>query len=295
MGIRVANGKAKGGISITVACLLGGYALSVEPRVVPVPSGSYISQSVVDEGPPQEQANIDTRFKNARRRLSPAIVLLGHPSLGHGSGFVISRKNRLIATAGHVADHSFDAGKKMLAVLDGTSKSYRVDRVWYHPAIMRWLDDGLVARSDDPKDGAIANSVPDVAVVQISRDGPEVPAECEMAEDDVLNHIDGKLVGLLGFPSKEGEGWPVGMGRPATASFTTSRVDKTTDFFNVAEAPVSQRQGLWCTTPNFGEGSSGCPIFLEDGHVVGIMVQAGPEQTEIGYGGSRSGSIACVS
>jgi hypothetical protein len=81
-----------------------------------------------------------------------------------------------LATAAHVADHAFDEGG-MVAVPEGSAREYRIARIWYHPGIVRRLDEGLYARSDRADDGEVANRVPDVAVIQLSSDGHNCPAK----------------------------------------------------------------------------------------------------------------------
>ena len=84
------------------------------------------------------------RLEEAALRLRPAICWVGRPDGTHATAFVISRKYRLLATAAHVADLAFDKGG-LLAVPEGTTVAYRVERVWYHPGIVRKLDEGLYA------------------------------------------------------------------------------------------------------------------------------------------------------
>jgi tetratricopeptide (TPR) repeat protein len=213
------------------------------------------------------------------------MVLLGHPDGGHGTGFVISRKHRLVATAAHVADLMIQGRFRMQAVADDTAVTYRVERVWYHPGILRWLGEGLYARSDDPKDGEVTNSVPDLAVLQLYQGGPDLPAEFQLAEDDELKNIDGQAVGLLGYPAILGYLWPTANQR-LSAAFTISKVDKTTSFFNDQRAPPDKRQGVWCEAEDFGPGSSGSPIFLGGGHVVGVLCTWKTSPSETAFGGS---------
>jgi hypothetical protein len=65
------------------------------------------------------------------------VVLLGHPDSGYGSAFIISRKNRLLATVAHVADRFSEMDGILLAVPNDAAFEYRVERVWYHPALER--------------------------------------------------------------------------------------------------------------------------------------------------------------
>ena len=191
-------------------------------------------------------------------------MLLGHPDGGHGTGFVISRKHRLVATAAHVADHYIDHGRRMQAVLDGASTSYGIDKVWYHPGIVRQIGEGLYARSDNPNDGIVAYRVPDVAVLQLSKDGPELPAECELATDEEFGDLDGQEFGAIGFPAAVEERWPT-EGRPAHAVFSIHSIDKTTNVMEQEGRPDLPKQWVWFR-PNIGQGASGCPLILVNGH-----------------------------
>ena len=42
----------------------------------------------------------------------------------------------------------------------------------------------------------------DLSVVQLSAEGPDLPAECELARNDELQNIEGRLVGLLSYPGR---------------------------------------------------------------------------------------------
>jgi hypothetical protein len=141
--------------------------------LVPPPIDSDNRGSTYPAGRPASRTNIDD-LNRAARRVKRGLVLVGHPRRGHGTAFVISRKHRLLATAAHVADHAFEEDG-MLAVPEGSTTEYHVVRVWFHPGIVRKLDEGLFARSERPDDGEIAYRVPDVAVIQLSDDGPELP------------------------------------------------------------------------------------------------------------------------
>ena len=196
------------------------------------------------------------------------LVFLGHPGTGHATGFIISKKHRLVATAAHVADHAFEDGKVMLALLDGSSTSYTIEHVWYHPGIIRWLDDGLYARSDDPRDGEVANRVPDLAVVQLSKGVLEFPEGLQLAGDDELNALNQQKIGCLSYPGASNDRWPE-VGTSLHATFTPCSVGKTTDFSENANAPNERRQWVRFDS-RVGAGSSGAPLFLSNGHVVAI-------------------------
>jgi S1-C subfamily serine protease len=74
------------------------------------------------------QSRVNETIEAARLKVAPALVLLRSSDGGHGTGFVVSKKSRLIATAAHVADHAFDAGASMVAIPEGTSTPCRIAR-----------------------------------------------------------------------------------------------------------------------------------------------------------------------
>ena len=134
-----------------------------------------------------QRAEVELALESASDRLRPGPVLLRHLGPGHGSGFAFSRRRRLAGTAALVADYAFEARRKSMQVSpEGTSVVYRVFHVWYHSLIMRWLDDALYARSAYPGDREFPNRVPDLAILELSMDVPELQLECAIAHDDEM-------------------------------------------------------------------------------------------------------------
>jgi hypothetical protein len=229
------------------------------------------------EGDPAGKTRDDgrvARLADAARRLGSAVVLVGHPDGWRGTAFVISRKHRLLATTAHVADYDLASGG-LLAVPNGTADAVRVERIWYHPGIIRRLDEGLYARSDDPRDGELTLLCPDVAVLQLSEGGPELPAECDLAPDEGPRALDSQPVGLLGFPGDEGPFWPT-ESHKAAAKFTGGVMTRVAGLPWDRGAPPGQ--GDWITSSaKLGNGSSGGPLFLADGRVVGLYSRPASE------------------
>jgi tetratricopeptide (TPR) repeat protein len=207
------------------------------------------------------------------------MVLIAYPDVENGvktfgfraSGFVISRERRLVATAAHVADHVRD-NNETVAILEATGQAYRIKRVWYHPVIIRELDKGLQINSSDPRDGDVVPGGTDTALLQLSDDGPEPPFALALADRKECHEILGRGIGLLGFPAGEDDPWPA-PNHPPVSTFTTSVVGKTTDleFRDHPSVSASERQCLWYRDLDFGAGVSGSPIFLANGHVVGVL------------------------
>jgi hypothetical protein len=113
------------------------------------------------------------------KSLKEGILLVGDPETGFGTAFVISRKNRLLATNAHVADVMKDAGR-MAGIRNGTSVLYEVDKAWYHPGVRRFKNSQFSVRSQNPADGDVDPNSPDVAVLHVA-DGPELPVEFSLA------------------------------------------------------------------------------------------------------------------
>ena len=129
-----------------------------------------------------QRAEVELALESASDRLWPGPVLLRHLGPGHGSGFAFSRRRRLAGTAALVADYAFEARRKSMQVSPEGSVVYRVFHVWYHSLIMRWgLDDALYARSAYPGDREFPNRVPDLAILELSMDVPELQLECAIA------------------------------------------------------------------------------------------------------------------
>jgi hypothetical protein len=215
------------------------------------------------------------RLHEAAGRVRRATFFVGQPGRGQATAFLISREERLLATAAHVADHAA-SGEVTLAVPDGTASTYRVVRIWYHPGIVRKLDDGLYARSDDPRDGPIGYRVPDVAVLQLAAGGADLPGACELASDKELHDLDGRTIGLLGYPGAVEHRWPT-PDRPAAARLATGVVSRTTGPSEDVSAPPGRRQWVWHTA-QLGGGSSGGPLFLANGHVAAIHSMGGKSE-----------------
>ena len=216
----------------------------------------------------------NTRRATAFDRHARCVVLLGHPDGGFGTGFVISRKQRLIATAAHVADHLIENGSRMVAVPHGSHRSYSIQRVWYHPRIVRKLDEGLFAPSDDPRDGEIADCVADLAVLQLSADGPDLPDELTLAAANELAPSEGTHAMVIGFGDSTEGHWPDTSQR-AIATHATAVLRRLTDESERGEGPVEKRSWVWFES-KVQAGMSGAPLLLENGHVIALVARMDP-------------------
>ena len=213
---------------------------------------------------PKISAEEAKKLVAASKISSTGVLLVGHPSRGTGTAFVISKKYRLVATAAHVADLYRGPGT-MIAMVNGTGAAYRVSRIWYHPSLKRKIDEGLSVRSPDVRDGGVDVPGPDVAVMQLDG-GPELPTEWKLAGPDVAGELTHRSIALLGYPGQSE--WPA-QGYAPVATLHPGVIAHE-DAFSVDDGihPMSlQLIEHSAATP---EGSSGSPVFLDDGRVIGI-------------------------
>lgn len=210
------------------------------------------------------------RLGQNARDFEPAVFLTGYPQKGHGTSWVVSRKHRLLVTNAHVADIAADAGGKLFAIPSGSSQLYKVENIWYHPGVRRYLNGqhGLSIRSMDPKDGPIDPASPDLAVLQLSADGPELKVELSVASPEELQTLFAQPAAMLGFPGHDTLGWPA-LGENPGATFHDGVVSRITDFSLSLTAPEEERQFVQYTMSTWG-GFSGSPVFLPTGHVAAV-------------------------
>ena len=160
----------------------------------------------------------------------------------------------------------------MVAVINGTAQTYAVRRVWYHPGVMRELDDHFYVHSNDPHDGPINHRGPDVAVLQLSEEGPDLAAGLELASEAEINDLQDQAIGHLGYPVSSIDAWPT-ESRPVAASFATCVIGMMTDFAgNDGQATGSPLRQFLRFDSEAADGNSGSPMFLSNGHVVGLVM-----------------------
>jgi tetratricopeptide (TPR) repeat protein len=217
-------------------------------------------------------------------QLHPSIFIVGAQGAGHGTAFVISKENRLLATNAHVADIMHISGGEMYAVGNGTAKLYEVEEVFYHPGVRRIYEDYAV-RTTDPNKGDIYPLSPDVAVLKLAP-GEELPAPIRLATPDHVDRLLAKTVGMMGFPGHDSS-WP-GLGERAEATYREGVICRVTDFSNDVNSPNNRLQFIQHSMASFG-GFSGSPIFLRDGQVIALnnsarMAQAKSIITQLAYG-----------
>ena len=227
-------------------------------------------------------------FPEAVRALKEGVFLVGGEK-GHGTAWVISKKHRLLATNAHVADINFKAsGVKFQAMMNGTNRVYPITKIWYHPGVRRWPteDKQLSVRSISHLMGDVNPSSPDVAVLQLGSEGPDLPVELALADPKVVFDLQTLPVGILGYPGTDTLDWP-SKGQRALATFHEGVVSRVTDF-NLDAVPDELSQCLQYTMDTWG-GFSGSPIFLKSGEVVALHNKSRPADPK---GGSRNRFIA---
>jgi hypothetical protein len=132
---------------------------------------------------------------------------------------------------------------------------------------VRELDDGLFARSDSPSDGGVTYPCPDVALLQVSNPGCELPDEYPLAEDPELRDLEGQPVATRAYAEAAWHTWP-----PRGLQSQTSFVAGILSLRMVCE---DDRGG---PSPDYiyvavdaNAAASGGPIYLKNGHVVALV------------------------
>jgi tetratricopeptide (TPR) repeat protein len=245
-----------------LGCLVA-LAMCVPIPAAPRPDTAPAPKAAPDAAP--------TSFPEAVRALRKAIFIIGYPG-NHGTAWCISKQHRLLATNAHVADIQNDGKKenqKCWAMMNGTTTKWEVTKIWYHPGVRRFPtpDGNLSVRSMDPRDGKVNPSSPDLAILQLSSDGPDLPAEFRLASRDIVFDLQGLPVAIFGYPSHDTTTFP-SVDVPVQATFHEGVVSRVTNF-NLQAIEDERAQFLQYTMQTIG-GFSGSPIFLKNGELVGI-------------------------
>ncbi|MFV2068763.1 MAG: tetratricopeptide repeat-containing serine protease family protein, partial [Pirellulales bacterium] len=154
------------------------------------------------------------------------------------------------------------------AILNETRTRYKVVRKWYHPGVLRRMDDGkTLVHSSTPADGDVVADCPDIAVLQLEAVGPDLPAEVELASPDVLQTLQGQQVGMMGFPGYQHDQKITKHDLFASATFVTGTINRLTGFAHNPDAVTDQRRLVQYSAQAYF-GFSGSPVFLRNGQVV---------------------------
>ena len=207
-----------------------------------------------------------TELAHMIRRAAPSVFLAGKSGVGTGTAVLISKKNRLLASNAHVADIFYEGKGDMLAYQNGTSKSFKVVKVYVHPGVLR-SSKGVKLRGADKKLGSVVGRSPDVAVLQLA-EGDELPDELPFASRDELYDLFAQPVAMLGFPGTDTPGFPKA-GEKAEASFREGVINRVSDFTNNAGGAAERQQYLQHSMANWF-GFSGSPMLLPNGHIIAL-------------------------
>ena len=200
--------------------------------------------------------------------IDSGVFVVGHPKIGYGTAFVISKEHRLLATCTRVADILHDAGE-LLAIAKENGAAYKADRVWYHPAIVRDRGGNAHARESNPVINATFRTRPDVAVVHLAGD-TALPAAPPLADRDEAFDLFGKPAALSGFPGSDGQRWPQ-RNVKAAYKYRQGVIVRVADIANDAGAEAVDRQFFRHSIP-VADGFSGAPIFTLSGRIVGMNI-----------------------
>ncbi len=197
---------------------------------------------------------------------SPGIVLLYNENGGHGTGFVLDSRKRLVVTAAHVADQLYTTEGGIKACLSNGQR-YSIKRVWYHPALVRRFDHRLYRRSMEATDGMPAYHSPDVAVLELAGDGALPDPFQLVSEREVA--APGDRVVIEGFPGALRPDWPRGP-EPHASTAETRVLESVTDAGHRADVPWNRLSTIYLQESGSEVGGqSGAPIVLENGRVLG--------------------------
>jgi S1-C subfamily serine protease len=255
--------------------------LAPELPELPLPTAPPTDPRPTDPGPAElgpANDSGDSGFANVARHYGQALFLVGEPGQGSGTAFVISRKHRLLATNAHVADLATQA------TMNESRVTYKVVRKWYHPGLLRKMDDGkTLVRSTNPNDGGVAfMDSPDLAILQLESLGPDLPAEVKLASPSEVLDILGHEIGMLGYPGYHNDQNISKRDLFASATFGTGTINRLTGFSHDSNVGPVDRQQVQFSAPNF-PGFSGAPLFLRNGRVVAVNnhlhIRSGQQQS----------------
>jgi len=194
---------------------------------------------------------------------------------------VISKKHRLLITNAHVADIDHDVEGQMVAVQNGTAQFYNVEKIWYHPGVRRFVKgvSGISVRSSDPDEGDIDTRSPDLAILQLGPDGPDLEAEFTPVGTDELSALFAQPVAIMGYPGSDNDDLPKD-GGTAAATFHAGVISRITDFQLGTGATPHDQLFIQYTMATWG-GFSGSPIFLPDGRVAAVHNSSRPKEDRV--------------
>lgn len=277
--------------TIVACCPLVGMAQEARPPAGP--PGFAEPAKEARSLPPWEEPSIDSRtalgkFARAAERgiflVGNRVAIPGGSQAGIGTAWCISKKHRLLVTNAHVADMKHELKSELLAIPSGSSQRYKVEKYYYHPGVRRYLggDQNLSVRAMDPKEGKVESASPDLAILQLSAEGPDLPFEFTLATDDELRLLFAQSVAMCGFPGHDNVGlWPASDTAKVAATFHDGVISRISNFNLDPDVPQAELLQLQYTMAGWG-GYSGSPVFLSNGHVVAAHNMSRTEKRDNG-------------
>lgn len=258
----------------SLLCVLGLLTFSVNAPAQPKSDPAKLLGQTPDSGslPFWSKPSVDAQSSLGKiaRSHEHGVLIAGSPETTFGTAWVISRKHRLLITNAHVADLFHEGKGTMFAIPNGTSQVYRVSNVYYHPGVRRYSKStgGFSIRSSDPQDGDVDPRSPDLAVLRLTADGPELTIEFPLATQEELGTLFAQPAAIFGFPGHDTKEWPK-LGGQASATYHAGVISRMTDFELNVGGPEAEKQFVQYTMSTWG-GFSGSPIFLPSGRVAAV-------------------------
>ena len=157
---------------------------------------------------------------------------------------------------------------------------------WYHPRLERKFDDFLTARSIDPVDGEIVAGAFDLAVVQLSAEGPDPRSEMDIGTSADFASRGGQPVGMLSFR----EGDLTGSQDSASAKFSAHALLSPIVHVQFS-SPGQSFHSMHYFESDLMFGASGSPLFIGYRRVVGVLVGGKPVANMQVEGASKIGFL----
>lgn len=222
------------------------------------------SDSALDLPPPGRALNGDevSQLDAVARQIRRAVLCVGYPDHGYGTGFVISAKQRIVVTCAHVAEIGVRQGFLYCRTLESDYK-YKVNKVLYHPLFKASLKDAFVITEAGNSPAISALPSLDIAILKLGPEGPDLPAECKLSN---IRHGDGLLSRGVGTVCCSAS-W-FGQQEPQ-AEIHFGTINRFSQFY-INKLDHYIRWLLFDASVQVREGGSGSPIFLPNGEVVGI-------------------------
>jgi trypsin-like peptidase len=210
------------------------------------------------------------RLARVAQQCERGVFLIGEGRGYGGTTFVISRRHRLLVTCAHCVDPEQARGPK--TVMNALGETFRITQTWLHPDIVR-----LRPERSDEKDsvlpGRISSASADLAILQLE-EGASLPVEFSLARTARGPSVPGRPAACLGFPLYVHHMFPRTpyRVRPATAY---GIVLHTFPLWPAGLPKDAHPVWQFDATPAAWPGSSGSPLILDDGYVIGICTSGG--------------------